>query len=123
MAALSHAPGLSSTQRDIAHRTVDHQLDQIQKARTYGVTIALGTDAGSQGVDHGIAVREELKLLMRAGLAIEAAVQCATGIAARLMGLKMRGCLSEGCRADYIVAPGPPEALPDSLEHSVMTTM
>ncbi len=86
MAALVQAPGLTRAQREVARRTLAHQIGQIQKAREIGVAIVLGTDAGSQGVDHGQAVRTELELLMAAGCTLEEAVRCASRDAARLMG-------------------------------------
>ncbi|MCJ8503064.1 amidohydrolase family protein [Desulfatitalea alkaliphila] len=115
MAALARAEGLTQEQRDVARRTLDHQLDQIRQAHDLGVFIALGTDAGSHGVHHGQAVREELLLLMDAGLSLPAAIRCATRNAARLMGLQNRGSLVSGRRADFIVLPGPPERLLENL--------
>ena len=41
-----HHPGPGS-ERDVARRNLAHQLAQIQQARRLGVTVALGTDAGS----------------------------------------------------------------------------
>lgn len=116
MAVLSQAGVVSSSQTDVARQTVDHQLDQISKAYHAGVLIALGTDAGSMGVDHGTAVRRELALLMNAGLSTSQGVQCATANAARLMRLKNQGALRPGWRADFIVVPGGPENLLVGLE-------
>jgi imidazolonepropionase-like amidohydrolase len=115
MATLAAAPNLTARQQDVARRTLDAQLEQIRKAREFGMTIALGTDAGSLGVDHGSAVREELSLLMTAGLGLEEAIACATGIAAGLLGLTGRGTLNPGRRSDFIAVTGPPEQLPGSL--------
>jgi len=117
MSRLAEASNLRSDQIDIARRTVDHQLDQIRKAVQFGVTIALGTDAGSQGVDHGAAVRQELALLMAAGMRIEQAVRCATVHAARLMRLTARGELRPGGRADFLAVDGSPDRLIDGLAH------
>jgi len=117
MSRLNEASNLRSDQIDIARRTVDHQLDQIRKAVQFGVTIALGTDAGSQGVDHGAAVRQELALLMAAGMRLAEAVQCATGNAARLMRLADRGELRPGGRADFLVVDTSPDRLPEGLAH------
>jgi imidazolonepropionase-like amidohydrolase len=111
MAALAQAPGLTTAQQDVARRTVEHQLDQIRKAYAWGVPIALGTDAGSQGVDHGVSVWQELQLLMTAGFSLQAAVRSATAHAARLMGLADRGELLPGRQADFIVVPGTPEGV------------
>jgi imidazolonepropionase-like amidohydrolase len=115
MAALAEAPGLCADQRDVARRTLDVQMAQIRQAHEWGVIMALGTDAGSQGVDHGLAVKQELALLMSAGLDVGQAVRCATANGARLLGLTGRGGLLPGGRADFIAVPGPPENLPHSL--------
>jgi hypothetical protein len=42
--------------------------------------MAVGTDAGSPGVHHGEAVREEIESLVVAGLGLDEAVQCAFSI-------------------------------------------
>jgi len=34
-------------------RTLEHQMGQVAKGSEIGVKIALGTDSGSIGVDHG----------------------------------------------------------------------
>jgi len=115
MAALTEAPGLSGKQQDVARRTLDHQLEQIRQAHTMGVNIVLGTDAGSQGVNHGHAVQQELCLLVNAGLGLAQAIGCATCSAAKLLRLPDRGALTPGRRADFIAVQGPPDNLPESL--------
>lgn len=115
MDALTQDGVVLPKQRQVARKTLDHQLDQIAEARHQGVTIALGTDAGSLGVDHGVAVSRELALLLAAGLTITEAVRCATLTAARLMGLKLSGAILPGWRADFIVVKGGPEKMPSSL--------
>lgn len=111
MSALSSVTGLTDHQRAVAQRTCEHQLAQVQKALALGVIIVLGTDAGSQGVDHGIAVRQELELFLKAGMRPAAAVRCATGQAAQLLGLQGMGVLKIGDRAEMLVAKGTPEQL------------
>lgn len=117
MAALASGGVLSRSRTDVARRTLEHQLQQIETARQSGVRIALGTDAGSMGADHGAAVRGELALLMDAGLSLPQAVKCASLNVARLMGLKDRGALQPGWRADFIAVHGSPDQLPGSLEN------
>lgn len=102
MAALAEADNLTAAQKEVARRTLAHQLSQIRRAAEMGVGIALGTDAGGQGVDHGAAVWQELKLYAKAGMRIEKAVQCATSHVARLLRLNGRGELRCGCRADFL---------------------
>jgi len=102
---------------EVSRRNLEHQLEQIRIAREMGVTVALGTDAGSPGVHHGKAVIEEFRLLILAGFSIEAAVQCASQNGAALMKLADRGTLAPGMRADLLVLKGPVEQVPEALEH------
>jgi imidazolonepropionase-like amidohydrolase len=115
MAALACPGLLQPEQTDVARRTLDHQLEQIAAARRFGVRIALGTDAGSLGVDHGTAVRRELTLFISAGMSLSEAVRCATSHTATLLGLADRGTLRAGYGADLIIASGSPDHLPASL--------
>jgi imidazolonepropionase-like amidohydrolase len=100
---------------DVARRTLDHQLEQLARARRLGVTVALGTDSGSPGVDHGDAMIAEMRLLMHAGFPPAEAVRCASGNGARLIGAEY-GVLAPGRPATFIIAGGGPSALPESLK-------
>jgi imidazolonepropionase-like amidohydrolase len=100
----------------VARRSVDHQMEQLQRARRLNVAVALGTDSGSPGVDHGAAVVEEMKLLMAAGFSLAEAVRCASFNGAGLIGEDV-GLLAEGRPATFVVVPGGPSGLPDSLNH------
>lgn len=106
MAALAGDPSLSPAQRDIACRIRDHQLDQVRRGHRLGVRIVLGTDAGSVGVDHATAVPREMALLSDAGLCLEQVVRCATGRAARLLGLADPHVIAPGERAGMVVMDG-----------------
>ena len=117
MAALTAEGAVAPHQADVARRTLEHQLQQIATALRMGVPMALGTDAGSLGVAHGAAVQRELALLLEAGLSLGEAVQCATGHPARLMGLKQRGVIQPGWRADLIVVSAGPDQLVQHLEN------
>ncbi|HIJ56028.1 MAG TPA: amidohydrolase family protein [Deltaproteobacteria bacterium] len=105
--------GGSST--DVPLRNMEHQLEQMAMARKFGVPIALGTDAGSPGVHHGSSMIEELKLLMDAGFSVEEAIRCATGNGAKVLEIENLGRLVSGADASFIVVPGPPSHLPESL--------
>jgi imidazolonepropionase-like amidohydrolase len=116
MAALSQDDSLDAGQRDVARRTLDHQLEQIYHGLQSGVPIVLGTDAGSIGVDHGSSIAREIGLLMSAGLSPEQAVHCATGRAARLLRMPdAGGFLTADRRADLIAVAGRPEDLPKAV--------
>jgi imidazolonepropionase-like amidohydrolase len=100
---------------DVARRTLDHQIEQLAIARRLGVTVALGTDSGSPGVEHGAAVIEEMKLLMQAGYSLSEAVHCATANGARLVGDEF-GLIKPGRPATFLVAEGSPSTLPEGLK-------
>ena len=101
----------SGADLDVVRRNRDHQLEQVRRAYELGVTVAVGTDAGSLGVEHGQAVGEEMRLLAEAGFSVEAVVRAATWNGARLLGLEDRGRLTVGQRADLIAVAGPPASL------------
>ena len=100
-----HSPK-GSIEHDTARRTLDHQLEQLSKARDYGVPVALGTDSGSPGVLHGEAVWEEVKLLNVAGYTLEEAIFCATLNATLLLKTDLPGYLEVGMPATFIVVKG-----------------
>jgi imidazolonepropionase-like amidohydrolase len=102
--------------KKLAAKALATQLEQVALARELGVTVALGTDAGSPGVLHGEAVVEELKLLIRAGFSLTEAVRCATVNGADLLGLD-RGRIAVGSRADFLVARGTPAQLPRKFSY------
>ena len=92
------------------------KADLMRNTVALGVAIALGTDAGSWGVDHGVAVRRELSLLAEAGIPLAAAVRCSTLNVARLLGLAQQGALVPGWSADLLVVNGSPQHLADQLK-------
>lgn len=115
MAVLTRPKLVTAAQADVARKTLDHQLAQIDFARHQGVPIALGTDAGAIGVCHGAAVIEEIGYYIAAGMALPEAIQCATLNNAALMGLEKQGALRQDWSADMIAVPGPPDDVPESL--------
>jgi len=104
-----------SPEAEIARRNFDHQVEQIRLARELGVAVAVGTDAGSPGVHHGIAVGQELKILMAAGYSVSKAIACATANSAKLLSLNQLGTLQTGKAATWVAAKGHPRDLPESL--------
>ena len=104
-----------SVEHKVSRMNLEHQLEQISKARELGVTVALGTDAGSVGVHHGSAVIEELKLLITAGYSLPEAIRCVSCNGARLLGIEDFGVISKGMAATFLVVKGDPSKLPDSL--------
>jgi imidazolonepropionase-like amidohydrolase len=105
-----------SRESDVARKTLDHQLGQIRQAKAFGVRMAVGTDAGSLGVHHGEAVREEIRLFVVAGLDLGEAIQSATSVGAALLGLEGRaGCLMPGSPATFLAVRSAPERLLEVL--------
>jgi imidazolonepropionase-like amidohydrolase len=100
-----------SLEADVARKNLDHQLEQLRWAKSLGVKVAAGTDAGSLGVNHGLALVEEIKLLLNAGYHLAEALCCASSRGAELLALKNRGRLAPGLRADFIVMKEDPERL------------
>ena len=110
----------SSREAATAQRNLTHQLDQLRMARGLGVPVALGTDAGSLGVHHGISVREELRLILEAGYTVPEAVQCATKTGAGLLGITDMGILIPGMPASWIAVKGSPSGIPESLDRVIV---
>ena len=112
MWAYSESSGVPDKQRDVARRTLEHQLQAVGRAARAGVTIAAGSDAGSIGVEHGAGLWAELWLLRQAGMSVPQVVQAATSAAAQLLN---RGAPSGGPwvggPATFIAVQGSPEAL------------
>src|SRR5690606_4277609 len=73
-----------------------------------GVTILAGTDAPNPGTAHGSAMHRELELLVEAGLSPLQALVAATAGPASRFGLKDRGSIAEGMRADLLLVKGDP---------------
>jgi imidazolonepropionase-like amidohydrolase len=99
---------------DVARRTLDHQIEQLALARRLAVTVALGTDSGSPGVDHGTAVATEMKLLIQAGYTLPEAVRCATANGWELIG-GAAGLIEPGRPATFIAVDDDPSGLPAGL--------
>jgi imidazolonepropionase-like amidohydrolase len=100
---------------EVSRKNLEHQLEQINTARQLGVTLAVGTDAGSPGVHHGRSLKEEIQLFVSAGFSLEGAIRCASRNGALLMGLPERGELAPGRRADFLAVKASPQQLPDAL--------
>lgn len=73
-----------------------------------GVPILAGTDAPNPGTAHGVSLHRELQLLVQAGLPPAAALAAATSTPARVYGLRDRGRIAPGLRADLVLVAGDP---------------
>jgi imidazolonepropionase-like amidohydrolase len=94
--------------RQIAPRRLEAAVNTVRRARSRGIAIALGTDAGNPGVWQG-ANAWELELLVEAGLSPMEALVAATSNAARACALADElGSVQTGKLADCIVVEGDP---------------
>lgn len=83
-------------------------LESIRMAREAGVSIAMGTDAGTPFNRHGDNLNE-LKFLTDCGFSPMEAIEAGTRIAARVLGMeKELGTIEEGKLADLVLIEGNP---------------
>jgi imidazolonepropionase-like amidohydrolase len=107
-----------SLEADTAKRTLENQMKQVSHAAESGIEIAAGTDSGSICVNHGVSLKDEMRLLISAGLGLEKAIKCVSYNGAKLMGIESElGRLAPGMKATFVVVRGRPQGLPDSLEN------
>jgi imidazolonepropionase-like amidohydrolase len=93
------------------------QLAQLRLARKLGVTVALGTGAGSVGILHGESLVEEMKLFIKAGYSLAETIRCASENGAGFFGLEKLGRLAVGRPATFLVARGSVQQLPRKLSY------
>lgn len=80
------AVGWSANTVGNLRRILDAHAEHVRLADELGVPLLLGTDAGSMGVVHGQALREEADRFQEAGLSVEALLRAATSSARRHFG-------------------------------------
>src|SRR4029079_94391 len=83
-------------------------LRAVRQLRAAAVPILAGTDAPNPGTAHGPSIHRELELLVQAGLSPTVALAAATSIPAKIFGLKDRGRIAPGLRADLVLVKGDP---------------
>jgi len=94
---------------EACQRLADSLLPGFEAAVRQGVQVVAGNDGGAPLVDPGDLV-SELELYVRYGMRPEAALESATGAAARLLGLADLGRIESGAIADLLVVDGDPLA-------------
>jgi imidazolonepropionase-like amidohydrolase len=67
-------------------RILDAHAKHLRVADEMGVTLLMGTDAGSMGVEHGYAMFEEIDRYLEAGISLEKTLMAATSAARRHFG-------------------------------------
>jgi imidazolonepropionase-like amidohydrolase len=98
-------------------KTLAAHLALLALARQWGVTTAVGTGAGSAGILHGEAVVEEMKLFIKSGYSLAAAIRCATENGARFFGMEGLGALGVGKKATFLLTRGTVQQLPRKLSY------
>jgi imidazolonepropionase-like amidohydrolase len=102
------ASGIPAYVIEKTERVADANVESAKMAFTKGVTIVMGTDAGTPFNFHG-ANMKELELLCGVGLSPMNAIISATSTAARLLGLEREvGAVETDKLADLIVVRGNP---------------
>ena len=88
-------------------RILDEHAEHLLLAHELGVTLLLGTDAGSMGVEHGRALFEEIDRYLEAGLPMTATLTAATAAARRHFGCDDPR-LAGGAPFDAVLLPASP---------------
>ena len=91
-------------------------LALTQQLRAAGVTILAGSDSPFASGFQGVQLHAELRLLTDAGLTATEALVAATSAPADVFGLKDRGRIRSGLRADLLLVEGD---LTEHIEHTV----
>ncbi|MFU8769506.1 MAG: amidohydrolase family protein [Desulfotignum sp.] len=114
IAALFHigekgtAAGIPSWAVEKNRVVAPHHRESVKKAHAAGVTIGMGTDAGTPFNHHGNNLTE-ISLLVRHGLSPVQALTAATGNASHVVGLENQiGTIEPGKIADLVLVRGNP---------------
>ena len=86
----------------------DTAAKAVRVLSSAGIPILAGTDAPNPGTVHGASLHLELERLVAAGLAPARALAAATALPAAVFGLKGRGRIAPGLRADLVLVAGNP---------------
>ena len=110
------APYLSSSQRStlmtVTKRPVPRFFPTVLKNTKAlydaGVPVLAGTDSPNPDTAHGVALHEELQILVEAGLTPIEALHAATALPDAIFHLGRRGRIARGYRADLVLVDGDP---------------
>lgn len=85
--AVPEAVGWSANTVGNLRRILDAHAEHLRLADEMGVMLLMGTDAGSMGVEHGLAMFEEIDRYLEAGLTLEKTLMAATTTAREYFGM------------------------------------
>jgi len=88
-------------------RILDAHAEHLRLADEMGVTLMMGTDAGSMGVEHGYAMFDEIDRYLEAGLSLEKTLHAATAAARRHFGFE-KSKLEVGAPFDAVLLDASP---------------
>ena len=76
----AHPEAVGWSTQTVGHlrHILDGHAEHLRIAHELGVRVLVGTDAGSMGVEHGLAIFDEIERVAEAGLPIGAVLQAAT---------------------------------------------
>lgn len=98
--------GWDASVRDNLRRILDDHASSLQSALEMGVTVLVGSDAGSCGVTHGAGLLDEMRLLEEAGMPVGQVLARVCGGNARTLFLETDPPpLAAGDPATFILAP------------------
>jgi imidazolonepropionase-like amidohydrolase len=86
----------------------EHAARSVAALSKAGIAILAGADAPNPGTTHGISLHHDLQLLVDAGLTPLQTLAAATAAAADAFGLRDRGRIEAGRRADLLLVDGDP---------------
>lgn len=95
-------------------RILDQHYEHVAMAADMGVMLVAGSDAGSPGVDHGIALIDELFHFLRAGVPMAEVLRSATS-RPRELWCEPSANIAKGNRAELVLYAQSPFEAPETL--------
>jgi len=92
---------------------IQNVFESLEKMHKAGITILAGTDANDRShtpyqFPHGLSLHDEMQNLVRCNLTPIEALRIATSLPADIFGLRDRGRIQTGRRADLVMVEGDP---------------
>jgi len=111
--------GLRATFPERSHQksALDNARRVVRHLKDHKVTLLAGTDTPNPGTTHGISMHRELQLLVESGLTPIEALGAATSVPASTFGLRDRGTIAPGQRADLLLVAGDATANVDATQN------